>query len=164
MPEFDNKDQLNLQKEIYIQTQNWARHNETLIIATNTVLLGAVAATAASFFNATTYYSINIFWFTFLIALTVVITTCYLSRQYKLAISRVVAYEKYFGMQENCDFMATLIKELFKQRPRVVGKWGGSFVPEYLHNPPVFGAASSWFFLMAHLIIFCGSGYKIFFG
>lgn len=180
MPEFDQKDKVNLQKEIYIQTQNWARHNETLIIATNTVLLGAMAATAANFFKATSDYSSSIIWLPLLISMTGIVTTCYLSRQYKLAITRVVVYEHYFEMvvgnldivesaravfekSKQTDTAATPVNKSADALKEYPG-WGSGFVPEYLNNPPKFGAASSWFFLIVHLIIFCSSVYKIWSG
>lgn len=146
----DPKERLTLRKEVYVQTQNWARHNETLIIATNTVLLGAIAAISANYFKNTGDYSLNILWLPLLIAITGIFTTVYLSRQYKLAITRVVAYEKYFKMHDECDQMPEIVKEYSKP----CAQWCKTFVPEYLSKPPKFGAASSWFFLVVHLAIF----------
>lgn len=152
------KERLTLQKEIYVQTQNWARHNETLIIATNTVLLGAIAAISANYFKAKSDYSSEILWLPLLIAYIGILTTIYLSRQYKLAITRVVVYEKYFKMQDACDEISKIVKAYSMPN----AKWEVAFVPEYLSSPPKFGAASSWFFLIVHLTIFGLSAWRLY--
>ena len=149
----DPKEQLTLRKEVYVQTQNWARHNETLIIATNTVLLGAIAAISANYFKNASDYSSNILWLPLFIALTGICTTVFLSRQYRLAITRVVVYEKYFKMHQACTQMPAIVRDYSTK----CAKWSETFVPEYLSNPPKFGAASSWFFLAVHLVIFGAS-------
>lgn len=147
-----------LQKEVYVQTQNWSRHNETLIIATNTVLLGAIAAISANYFKAAKDYSSGIYWLPFVIAGVGIVVTIYLSRQYKLAITRVIAYEKFFKLHEDCDGM----QEIAKLHSGFCAKWYRTFVPEYLASPPIFGAASSWFFLFVHLCIFVLSAWQLF--
>ena len=147
------KERLTLLKEIYVQTQNWARHNETLIIATNTVLLGATAAISANFFKAEAAYSPNLVWLPFVISLIGLVSTIYLSRQYKLAITRVVVYEKYFKLHDQFKDEFNDIQNIAKEYSTPCAQWTKSFVPEYLNTPPKFGAASSWFFLLVHLII-----------
>lgn len=154
----DPKERLTLLKEIYVQTQNWARHNETLIIATNTVLLGAIAAISANYFKAKNDYSSEILWLPLLIACTGILTTIYLSRQYKLAITRVVVYEKYFKMHDACD----KISEFTRAYSTPCARWDDTFVPKYLSTPPKFGAASSWFFLVVHLAILVISAWRLY--
>ena len=156
--EVDVKERLGLLKEIYVQTQNWARHNETLIIATNTILLGAIGAIIANYLRVNVEYSLDIFWLPLIISFIGIITTIYLSRKYRLAITRVVVYEKYFKMHE--DFPR--IRDLVKEYSEINAKWESAFVPEYLNHPPKFGAASSWFFLIVHTAIFGSCFFKLF--
>ena len=153
----DPKERLSLRKEVYVQTQNWARHNETLIIATNTVLLGAIAAIASNYFKNSGDYSVNILWLPLFVSATGVITTLYLSRQYKLSITRVLVYEKYFKMHDPCEKISEIAKDYSLSYAQRVG----TFVPEYLCNPPKFGAISSWFFLLVHALIFVVSGFLL---
>jgi hypothetical protein len=145
----DPKERLTLQKEIYVQTQNWARHNETLIIATNTILLGAAAAIAANFFKNPDSYSRFLPWLPFAIACIGLVMTFYLSWQYKLALTRVVVYEKYFKFHDSCAG----IKEIASAHKSFMKTWDETFVPEYLNMPPKFGAASTYFFIFLHLVI-----------
>lgn len=138
-----------LWKEVYVQTQVWVKHYESLIIAINTILLGAAAAIAANFFQNRGSYSSDLFWLILCIALVGIVMTSYLSWQYKLALTRVVVYEKFFGLHNVCPGI-----DEFTAQHRIWGKlWERTFVPEYLNNPPRFGAASTHFFLAIHFAI-----------
>lgn len=159
----DAKERLTLLKEVYVQTQNWARHNETLIIATNTVLLGATAAICANYFKAKADYAPDLFWLPLVLACVGLVTTVYLSRQYKLAITRVVVYEKYFKLHAQFKDEFNDIENIVKEYSTPCAPWIKTFVPEYLNKPPKFGAASSWFFLFVHLAILVICAIKLFY-
>lgn len=134
--------------EVYIQTQNWARHNETLIIAANTILIGAAAAIATVFFKS----HANMHALTICIPLSIsiigIFITLHLSKQYCEAITRIVVYEKYFGMHQT-DHQFNLIS---KEYSKPSCKWTKGFVPNYLHSPPT-GAASTKIFIIINSLI-----------
>jgi len=152
------KEKLALQKEVYVQTQNWARHNETLIVATNTVLLGAAAAFFTIYFRTSTQYSPWIFSLPGVISILGLIITGYLTVQYNNSISRLVVYEKYFGMhKDNAG-----ISEVLTCLPSLKERWGESFVPKFYHQPIKGLRATSWFFLVVHLIVLAFSSYFVY--
>lgn len=154
----DPKEMLTLQKEIYIQSQHWARHNETLIIATNTVLLGAVAAIFTIYFRNSPGYKLGIFLLPLIISLLGLVATTSLSRQYRDAISRLVVYENFFGMhKENKDILKVL-----DDYPTLKNDWGNSFVPECFHQPLTRPRPPSTFFFIVHTVIFAFSWHMLF--
>lgn len=145
----EQEQKLAMKKEIYVQTQNWARHNETLIIAANTVLLGAIAAISTIYFRQPNEYTKYLMCLPQIISALGLLITFYLSRQYNLAISRVVVYEKYFNMHDKCD----AISEATKDYSIPWAEWGNTFVPKYLHNAPVYARITGIFFYAVHILI-----------
>ncbi len=146
---------LDFKKEIYIQTQSWARHNETLIVATNTVLLGALAAIWPNMYGESCQLlSRNAYFLPPLISLAGIIITVILSLQYKAAITRVVVYERYFGLHADGE-LGSLTDTIFGNCSKNTSKhWGSSFVPDYLNKPPRFGSKTCICFFLIHSLIF----------
>jgi hypothetical protein len=147
-----------IEKEVYIQTQHWTRHNETLIVATNTVLLGALAAIGANYFKDINAFSHKVYIIPLLVSLAGIGLTIFLSRQYVLSVSRVVAYEKYFKLHtENKKFDCIAVKTRWWK-----SSWEKTFVPEYLEDFPTYGPITSWFFLLIHIAIATVSALKLY--
>lgn len=142
----DLKENLGIKKEIYSETQNWARHNETMIVATNTILLGATAAIASNYLKTVAPQNFIFPMFLAFIPLIGLIITWYLTGQYKNAISRIIVYETCFGLHGNCEVTNSALEIL--QSPSIKKKWCKGqeetpFVPKYLHNLSWYGAMST---------------------
>ncbi|MGE0073242.1 MAG: hypothetical protein AB7S55_09320 [Thiomonas sp.] len=133
----DPKENLQIKKEIYAQTQNWARHNEMLIVATNTILLGAVAGIYSSHFKNFSLAGFDFYVFLLTLPILGLIITIHLNREYINAIDRIIKYETYFGLHASCSE----IQKISNNDCR----WGASFIPNYLHNHRRFSASTITF-------------------
>jgi|SRR5690606_6697945 hypothetical protein len=140
-------------RTIYAETQSWARHNETLIIGSNTVLLTVCAALFGGKYNMDGKNNLLLYGLALCIGILGLVTTNYLSKEYRRAICRIVAYERYFWMHVPDEQMASFSGCYCDKWAH----WGDSFVPKYLHSPPAYGAKSSLFFLLVHTAIVIAS-------
>lgn len=138
-------------RELYIQTQHWARHNENLIIATNAAVLSAIGAIATSLIkndlNLTTEFlllfgTISLFGF---------ILNTILNHRYMRSINRLVAYEKFFGFHAPFKYRDTTWQEVSLKDS--ASNWE-SLVPEYLKKPPTLAPVSVWLFWSLYVVIF----------
>lgn len=142
----DSRIRAELLRQVYTETQNWARHNEMLVVGVNTVLLGGWSAIFASAAQASTSIDIKVFWATIVLSIFAFVVTLKLNSQYKNAINRVVVYERYFLLH---DQDCIVMHQLNKDNDRA--SWGDAFVPKYLHYPPgIFDRSASVFFV-AHI-------------
>lgn len=150
-------------RELYVQTQNWARHNENLIIATNAVIFSGIAAIFTSIIKS----HLNGWHLLLLPAISIfgICLTHVLNRRYMLSIRRLVAYEKLFGFHKplrNPIVLTALNGETAaidyvsdKQSIDQVAlcKWGRCLVPDYLHEPPKYGPESVKIFQTLHVLM-----------
>ena len=128
-------------RELYTQSQLWARHYETLMVSTNVLLV-----TAASVFSglalrddAVLHRVFALFGVPVLMSVVGIFLTRTLFKLCALCIERLIAYENAL----NC----------FDSSKLVALPWGGSLVPAALMRLPVRMPASARFFVGLHLLL-----------
>lgn len=148
---FGIEHKLDFKKEVYSQTQSWARHHETLILTINTVVLGALAVIWQDLLkDQSIKYPMHLMR---LFSLLGFLITSYLWNQYRDAIKRIVIYERYFGMHEKEK--SRFNKNIFLGFKSSLEKgWGDEFVPSYLNKSPGLRPYTGSFLMGIYLVIF----------
>jgi hypothetical protein len=124
--------------ELYIQTQDWARHNENLISVTNVLILGGIGALSVDYFKEAKSSLIIIAGITALIGTSLAII---LNSRYIASIRRLVVYESYFGFHQ-------YDKGIQEAANSYAPEWGISLVPSEFHAVPKFSPVASLFLAM----------------
>lgn len=124
--------------ELYIQTQDWARHNENLISVTNVLILGGIGALSVEYLKEAKVSLIIIAMITASIGISLAII---LNSRYIASIRRLVVYENYFGFHQ-------YDKSIQEAANSYAPKWGISLVPSEFHAVPNFSPVTSLFLAM----------------
>ena len=137
-------------RELYIQSQHWARHNENLIIATNGLILSGIAAIVTSAIKNGQALNEQYLLLLASISSIGIVLTLILNRRYLRSVERLVSYEALFGFHKKLnDSEQVALNQLKTGNPQ----WGECLVPFYLHERPKRAPESVVFFGAVHVLV-----------
>jgi len=137
---------MQIYKELYVQAQNWARHNEILIISSNTILATAgftFLSAGISIKNDSNFFH----WISLAVSLIGTALSLILSNRFHASLRRVIIYEKKFKLHQPTE------NSFIESIGKIDVKWGDCWVPKYLHNPPRIGLTTPILFLIIYFFL-----------